>query len=80
MSTLNIPLFYRRLKRNPYIIHICLLTFLLTLHYDLPSVVRTTNKYLEQISMVQKVLEPLRFDCYGKIVVSYRDQLQRKGS
>ena len=50
MSTLNLQLIYRRSKRRPLIIR----TGLLTLHYPC----------LVQISMVQKMFEPFKFDLY----------------
>ena len=49
MNTLNIPLFYRSLKGDPWLI----LNFLLLC--DLPSVARTTNVQF----MVPKTFEPL---------------------
>ena len=59
MSTLDIPSFYRRSKRHPYIIPICLLTW----HYDSLTLSGSKYPYLEHISMVPKMFEPLRFDC-----------------
>ena len=55
MSTLNIPFLYRRTKRHPFIISICLLTWQITLS-------SSNYPYLEQIYMVQKMFELLRFD------------------
>ena len=58
MSTLNIQLLYRRLKRFP-----------LSIHHFLPNlapglILNGSNyPYLEQIFMVPKRFEPLRFDC-----------------
>ena len=48
MSTHNIPLLYRRLKRFPYIIAICFLS----MHHNYPSMA----------SMVPKIFELLNFD------------------
>ena len=55
MDMINIPLFYRKLKRHPLIIPICLLTF-------------SGSNYscLEQISMVPKMFDPFKFDCISE--------------
>ena len=52
MSTLNIPLFYRRLKR-----HLSPNLALWLTHSG------SNYSYVEQISMVPRMFEPLRFDC-----------------
>ena len=57
MSTLNIPLFYIRLKRHLYIIPICLL--ILALWITLSGL---NYPYLAQISMLQKMFEPSSLD------------------
>ena len=57
MNTLNIPLFCRRSKRHPYYFYLSPnLAQLLTLS-------GSNYPYLEQIFMVPKMFEPLRFDC-----------------
>ena len=63
MSTLSITLFYRRSKISPYIIPICLWLTLSGSNYP----------YLEQMSMVPKMFEPLRFDCIWISIYSSLD-------
>ena len=53
MNTLNIQSLCRKSKRFPEIIAICFLNWLSGSNYPCP----------ERISLVQKMFEPLRFDC-----------------
>ena len=58
MSTINILLFYRKLKRHPYIIPIIHPVLVLSLTLN-----GSNCQCLEQISVVLKMVEPLKFDC-----------------
>ena len=51
MSTLNIPLFYRRSKIHPYIIHI-------SIYYSHLTLILVPNMF-----MVPNMFELSRFDC-----------------